>query len=162
MHAPHMSAIVPSFAPTDPVGRLLFNVMAMVAEFETDLIPARRREGMAVDKAKVRLRRKQPKLSKPQEAQLLSVHRAGTHTTVELAELFRIVRSTFYRAIKRSGEAAYSTVPNLLARLPCVAWNRRLSHKLLLYAVGCGHETVHTRLHYTRKHKDPSAVVFEN
>ena len=34
-------------APTDPVGRLLFNVLAMVAEFETDLIWMRQyREGM--------------------------------------------------------------------------------------------------------------------
>ncbi|MGB0091246.1 MAG: recombinase family protein [Solirubrobacteraceae bacterium] len=30
--------------PTDPVGRLLFNVLAMVAEFEADLILARTRE----------------------------------------------------------------------------------------------------------------------
>ena len=32
--------------PTDPVGRLLFNVLAMVAEFEGDLIRMRTREGM--------------------------------------------------------------------------------------------------------------------
>ncbi len=32
--------------PTDPVGRLLFNVLAMVAEFEADLIRLRTREGM--------------------------------------------------------------------------------------------------------------------
>ena len=31
--------------PTDPVGRLLFNVLAMVAEFEGDLIRMRTREG---------------------------------------------------------------------------------------------------------------------
>jgi DNA invertase Pin-like site-specific DNA recombinase len=37
---------------TDPVGRLLFNVLAMVAEFEADLIRARTREGMRVAKAK--------------------------------------------------------------------------------------------------------------
>jgi DNA invertase Pin-like site-specific DNA recombinase len=92
--------------PIDPVGRLLFNVLAMVAEFEADLIRARTREGMAVAKAKGRLRGKQPKLSKKQEAHLVSVHRAGTHTTVELAELFAVARSTVYRAIKRAGEAA--------------------------------------------------------
>ena len=34
--------------PTDPVGRLLFNVLAMVAEFEADLIRLRTREGMKV------------------------------------------------------------------------------------------------------------------
>src|SRR5664279_2928079 len=32
--------------PSDPVGRLLFNVLAMVAEFEADLIRMRAREGM--------------------------------------------------------------------------------------------------------------------
>jgi predicted site-specific integrase-resolvase len=38
--------------PTDPVGRLLFNVLAMVAEFEADLIRMRTREGMKIAKAK--------------------------------------------------------------------------------------------------------------
>jgi hypothetical protein len=37
--------------PTDPVGRLLFNVLAMVTEFESDLIRRRTREGMKVAKA---------------------------------------------------------------------------------------------------------------
>ncbi|MDQ0632387.1 DNA invertase Pin-like site-specific DNA recombinase [Arthrobacter pascens] len=92
------------YDPTDPVGRLLFNVLAMVAEFEADLIRARTREGMQVAKAKGRLRGKQPKLSKRQEAHLVSLHRAGTHTTAELAELFSVARSTVYRAIKRGGD----------------------------------------------------------
>jgi DNA invertase Pin-like site-specific DNA recombinase len=46
------------YDPTDPVGRLLFNVLAMVAEFESDLIRLRTREGMKVAKAKGRLRGK--------------------------------------------------------------------------------------------------------
>lgn len=37
--------------PTDPVGRLLFNILAIVAEFEADLIKTRIREGLAVAKA---------------------------------------------------------------------------------------------------------------
>lgn len=52
---------------TDPVGRLLFNVLAMVAEFEADLIRLRTKEGMRVAKAKGRLRGKQPKLNSRQE-----------------------------------------------------------------------------------------------
>src|SRR3954468_7670280 len=40
------------YDPTDPVGRLLFNMLAMVAEFEADLISMRTREGMKVAKAK--------------------------------------------------------------------------------------------------------------
>jgi predicted DNA-binding protein YlxM (UPF0122 family) len=49
---------------------------------------------------------KQPKLSKTQEAHLVSFHRAGTHTTAEIAELFAVARSTIYRAIKRAGDTS--------------------------------------------------------
>ena len=56
------------YDPTDPVGRLLFNVLAMVAEFESDLIRLRTREGMKVAKAKGRSRGKQPKLNQRQES----------------------------------------------------------------------------------------------
>jgi len=91
------------YDPTDPVGRLLFNVLAMVAEFEADLIRARTREGMKVAKAKGRLRGKQPKLSPTQEAHLVELHRAGTYTSAELAELFSVARSTVYRALHRAG-----------------------------------------------------------
>jgi DNA invertase Pin-like site-specific DNA recombinase len=88
--------------PTDPVGRLLFNVLAMVAEFESDLIRARTREGMQVAKAKGPLRGKQPKLTKSQEAHLVSLHKGGQHTTAEIAELFKIARSTVYRIVQRT------------------------------------------------------------
>ena len=40
------------YDPTDAVGRLLFNVLAMVAEFEADLSSIRTRQGMKVAKAK--------------------------------------------------------------------------------------------------------------
>jgi len=33
------------YDPTDPVGRLLFNVLAIVAEFERDLITCEQRKG---------------------------------------------------------------------------------------------------------------------
>jgi len=59
-------------------------------------------EGMAVAKAKGRLRGKQPKLSKSQEAHLVAPHQAGAHTTTEIAELFGFARSTDYRAIQRA------------------------------------------------------------
>jgi len=92
--------------PTDPVGRLLFNVLAMVAEFEADLARMRTREGMKVAKAKGRLRGKQPKLSPRQEAHLAALHgAAGEHTVGELEELFSVTRSTVYRALGRAGRA---------------------------------------------------------
>ena len=87
--------------PTDPVGRLLFNVLAMVAESESDLIRLRTKEGMRVAKAKGRLRGRQPKLNARQEAHLVALHRAGEHSTAELGDLFSVGRSTVYRAIER-------------------------------------------------------------
>lgn len=74
----------------------------MVAEFESDLIRMRTREGMAVAKAKGRLRGKKPKLSAAQERHLVNLHRQGAHTTSEIAELFGVARSTVYRAIRRA------------------------------------------------------------
>ncbi len=92
--------------PTDPVGRLLFNVLAMVAEFEADLIRLRTREGMQVAKANGRLRGKQPKLTARQEAHLVALHRTGEHTSAELAELFSVARSTVYRTLQRARQDA--------------------------------------------------------
>jgi DNA invertase Pin-like site-specific DNA recombinase len=101
--------------PTDPVGRLLFNVLAMVAEFEADLIRARSREGMKVAKAKGRLRGKQPKLSPMQEAHLVALYHAGEHTVSELEELFSVTRSTVYRAVRRAGGRASATASDAAA-----------------------------------------------
>jgi DNA invertase Pin-like site-specific DNA recombinase len=49
-----------TYDPADPVGRLLFNVLGMVAELEANLIRMRRREGMAVARARGRLRGNNP------------------------------------------------------------------------------------------------------
>jgi len=87
------------YDPTDPVGRLLFNVLAMVAE--SDLIRLRTREGMKVAKAKGPLRGKQPKLNHRQEAHLVALFNGGEYSTAELADLFGVARSTVYRAVER-------------------------------------------------------------
>jgi DNA invertase Pin-like site-specific DNA recombinase len=86
------------YDPTDPVGRLLFNVLSMVAEFESDLIRMRTREGMAIARAKGRLRGRQPKLSALQRRHLMSLYEKGEHSQ---AELFGVARSTVYRTIQR-------------------------------------------------------------
>ena len=98
------------YDPTDPVGRLLFNVLAMVAEFESDLIRLRTREGMQVARAKGHLRGKQPKLSSRQEAHLVSLLHSGEYSTREVADLFKIGRSTVYRAIERQRHEALAGV----------------------------------------------------
>ena len=90
--------------PADPIGRLLFNVLAMVAEFESDLIRLRTREGMAVARAKGHLHGRPPKLTAKQEAHLAELFASGEHSAHELGELFGVTRSTVYRAVARDAQ----------------------------------------------------------
>ncbi|GAA1621147.1 recombinase family protein [Leucobacter chromiireducens] len=90
--------------PSDPIGKLLFSVLAMVAEFEADLIRQRTREGMAVARAKGKLRGKQTKLTPAQDRHIAGLRTGGMSIT-EVADLFGIGRASVYRAIERA-EAA--------------------------------------------------------
>lgn len=65
--------------PNDPVGPLLFNVLAIVAEIESDLIRARTPEGMQLAKAKGRLRRRQPKPTAGPAEPARGTMEAGSH-----------------------------------------------------------------------------------
>jgi DNA invertase Pin-like site-specific DNA recombinase len=82
----------------------------MVTEFESDLIRLRTVEGMKVAKAKGRLKGKQPKLSRKQEAHLVSLVHSGEYSTLEVVELFGVGRSTVYRAIERQRVAAKAEI----------------------------------------------------
>jgi len=88
--------------PTDPFGKLLFNALAMIAEFEVDLSRLRTREGMKVAKAKGRLKGKQPKLTAAQQKHLVDLYHQGEYTSTELAELLQVGRSTVYRTLARA------------------------------------------------------------
>lgn len=89
------------YDPADPMGRMFFNVLATFAEFEADLIRLRTREGMAVARAKGKLRGKKPKLSDRQAAELTRMHAAGEYSVSDLAELFSVSRPTVYRTLAR-------------------------------------------------------------
>jgi DNA invertase Pin-like site-specific DNA recombinase len=89
------------YDPSDPMGKCFFNILATFAEFEVDLLRMRTREGMAIARAKGRLKGKAPKLSPTQRTVLLKLHGAGEHSIAELAELFSVSRATVYREIAR-------------------------------------------------------------
>ncbi len=87
----------------------------MVAEFESDLIRLRTKEGMRVAKTKGRLQGRQPKLNARQEAHLAALHRAGEHSTAELrrmpAEEIGDPNTRFAVVIPTGAEAAALRVP---------------------------------------------------
>lgn len=89
------------YDPADPMGKMFFNVLATFAEFEGDLIRLRTREGMAIARAKGKLRGKQPKLSDKQQKELCKMHETGQYSISDLAELFSVSRPTVYRTLSR-------------------------------------------------------------
>ena len=89
------------YDPGDPMGKLFFNILATFAEFETDLIRMRTREGMAIAGARGKLRGKQPKLSDRQQRELCRMHATGEYFISDLAELFSVSRPTVYRRLNR-------------------------------------------------------------
>lgn len=91
------------YDPTDPMGKMFFNILATFAEFESDLIRMRTREGMAIARAKGKLRGKQPKLSEKQQKELGRMHRTGEYSISDLAELLAVSRPTIYRTLQRIG-----------------------------------------------------------
>ncbi|MFQ6397923.1 recombinase family protein [Nocardia sp. KC 131] len=89
------------YDPQDPMGKMFFNILATFAEFEVDLLRMRTREGMAVARAKGRLRGRQPKLSAKQRTELRRMHTTGEYTIADLGELFGISRPTVYRTLQQ-------------------------------------------------------------
>ncbi len=91
------------YDPKNANGRCFFDLLAMFAEFEVDLLQLRTREGMAVARANGKLKGKRPKLTASQHAELLELRNAGGHTITELAERLSVSRATIYRALARAG-----------------------------------------------------------
>lgn len=89
------------YDPSHPMGKMFFNILATFAEFEVDLLRMRTREGMAVARAKGKLRGRQPKLSPKQQAELRRMHDSGDYAIADLAELFSVSRPTIYRGLQR-------------------------------------------------------------
>ena len=89
------------YDPVDPMGKMFFNILATFAEFEADLIRLRTREGMAIARARGKLRGKQPKLSDRQQKELRRMHDTGEYSISDLAELFTVSRPTVYRTLAR-------------------------------------------------------------
>jgi DNA invertase Pin-like site-specific DNA recombinase len=63
-------------------------------------VRVRTREGMAVARAKGRLRGRQPKLSSKQQTELRRMHATGDYSITDLAELFSVSRPTVYRSLR--------------------------------------------------------------
>jgi len=89
--------------PKDPMGKLMFSVLATIAEFESDLISMRTRDGLEQAKLDGKMKGGVPKLTPAIEKELVRQYAADEVTVGELAADFGISRATVYRAVRRAG-----------------------------------------------------------
>ena len=87
---------------------MFFNILAMFAEFEVDLLRMRTREGMAIARARGKLQGKQSKLTARQQAELVRMQATGEYTVADLVEVFSVCRATIYRVLNRAATSTCS------------------------------------------------------
>ncbi len=88
----------------DPFARMFLQILAVIAEFEANLI--RTRVGMAIARDRGKLRGKQPKLSPAQAREVHRMHTSGDYAIAQIAELFSVSRPTISRALQRTTASA--------------------------------------------------------
>jgi DNA invertase Pin-like site-specific DNA recombinase len=87
-----------------PAGRLLFNVMAALAEFEADLIRERTVAGLVAARARGRTGGRPSVLTAEKVAVARQMIDSGGHTMATVAKTIGVGRSTLYRALNSTTE----------------------------------------------------------
>lgn len=91
---------------TTPVGRLVFTILAAVAEFERALIIERTHAGLAAARARGNFGGRPRSWTLPQQRTAMMLKDAGEMTALEIAGLLGISRSTLFRMLADAREQA--------------------------------------------------------
>ncbi len=92
----------------DPFARMFLQILAVIAEFEANLIRQRTREGMAIARQNGKLRGKQPRLKPAQDREIRRMHDSGDYNVAGIAALFSVSRPTVYRSLDRTAASPAS------------------------------------------------------
>ncbi|MCW2934662.1 MAG: resolvase [Actinomycetia bacterium] len=98
---------------------MFLQILAVIAEFEANLIRQRTREGMDIARQKGKLRGRQPGLSPAQDREIRRMHDSGDYNVAEIAAVFSISRPTVYRSLDRTADL--SPLPAATRPAPGVA-----------------------------------------
>lgn len=86
---------------TTASGRLMFQVMGALAEFERNLLSERTKAGLAAARARGHGGGRRPKLTPTQLRAARSMYDSRKHTVREIAESLNVSPATIYRALER-------------------------------------------------------------
>jgi DNA invertase Pin-like site-specific DNA recombinase len=87
---------------TTAAGRMVFHFLGALAEFERDLIQERTMAGLAAARARGRRGGRRPSLTSAQQKAIRALWGKREHTLEELAEMFKVSRSTIARTVRES------------------------------------------------------------
>ena len=82
---------------TTPAGRMMLQMVGAFAEFEREMIRERTRAGLETARAQGRIGGRRPKLSPPQQAELIRGMQEERYTMAEAARLFQVHPATVSR-----------------------------------------------------------------
>jgi DNA invertase Pin-like site-specific DNA recombinase len=88
--------------PGDPIGKMFFGMLALMAEFESDLIRSRTVEGMREAAKRGRLLGKPSKLSVLQRKRLLADYESGEYSAAQLMDISGLSRSAMYATLNKA------------------------------------------------------------
>jgi DNA invertase Pin-like site-specific DNA recombinase len=85
-----------------PAGRMVMQMLGAFAEFEREMIRERTKAGLTEARAKGRIPGRKPRLSTPQQEEVVDAVISGRKTAADMARLFNIHPSTISRLIAKA------------------------------------------------------------
>lgn len=93
-------SITDGFDTNTTTGNLFFQIMAVLAEYERNLIRERTRAGLDAARARGRTGGRKKKLSTDQVSTLKKMYESKEHSLREICDLFNISKPTLYRYVE--------------------------------------------------------------
>jgi DNA invertase Pin-like site-specific DNA recombinase len=87
-----------------PAGKLMFTIMAGIAQFEREMMILRQKEGIAIAKEKGKYKGRVKKYTEKHAGMnhALELYKVGDKTVKEICEITKVSRAAFYRALKEA------------------------------------------------------------
>ena len=97
------ASLTESIETRTPAGKMLFNILGSISEFERDLVKSRTRMGLESAKSKGKTLGRPAKLSPARRAAMVEMIKSGEKTGNEIAEIFE-VSNAYVSRLKKSLE----------------------------------------------------------
>jgi DNA invertase Pin-like site-specific DNA recombinase len=96
---------------TTPAGRMLMQMVGSFAEFEREVLRERTKAGLDAARRDGRIGGRRPKLTPPQQQEIVRLVRKGQKTAAEAARLFGVHPATISRLLYKAGQGSSAFKP---------------------------------------------------